>query len=68
MVKVKTKFLQMVQIPNGIAKTIVDALCTEWCLDFKTKLCGLGSDGASVMLQCRWCGKATERSDSLFNR
>jgi hypothetical protein len=45
-----------VQLPNGTAKTIADAvneLCQVWNLDIKTKLCGLGSDGASVMLGAR---------------
>ena len=50
---VQTRFLQ---IPDGTAVTIVDTMkkfCDEWNLDIKRKLCGLGSDGASVMLGMR---------------
>ena len=53
---VQTLFLQIVQIPDGTAVTIVDTVkkfCDEWNLDIKRKLCGLGSDGASVMLGMR---------------
>ena len=49
---VQTRFLSMIQIRNGTASTIVEAVtkfCEEWNLDIK-KMCGLGSDGASVML------------------
>ena len=53
---VQTRFLQMVQIPDGTAVTIVEAVmkfCDDWNLEIKRKLCGLGSDGASVMLGSR---------------
>ena len=52
----QTRFLQIVQIPDGTAVIIVDTVkkfCDEWNLDIKRKLCGLGSDGASVMLGMR---------------
>lgn len=50
---VQTRFLGMLNIPDGTALTIVEAgtkFCDDWNLDINQKLCGLGSDGASVML------------------
>lgn len=50
---VQTRFLGMLNIPDGTALTIVEAVtkfCDDWNLDINQKLCGLGSDGASVML------------------
>ena len=50
--EVMTKFLHVDTLPDGIAVTIADRihqLCTDLELDLK-RICGLGSDGASVML------------------
>ena len=48
----KTSFLQICELIDGKAETIVSKVCQvcdELQLDLQ-KLCGLGSDGASVML------------------
>ena len=53
--KVKTNFLQICELIDGTAETIVSKvyqICDELQLDLQ-KLCGLGSDGASVMLGVR---------------
>ena len=50
--EVKTSFLRIVELPNGLAVTISEKIiqiCSELQLDVN-KFCGLGSDGASVML------------------
>ena len=50
--EVKTSFLRIAELPNGLAVTIAEKIleiCAELQLDLK-KFCGLGSDGASVML------------------
>ena len=52
----KIRFLGVVELPDGAAVTITDALlqfCGEMELNIQKQLCGLGSDGASVMLGCR---------------
>ena len=49
--EVKTSFLQVTELPDGVAVTIaerVHQICVELNLDLQ-KLCSLGSDGASVM-------------------
>ena len=51
----KTSFLQICELIDGKAETIVSKVCQvcdELQLDLQ-KLCGLGSDGASVMLGVR---------------
>ncbi|XP_041377598.1 zinc finger protein 862-like [Gigantopelta aegis] len=48
-----TKFLQMIEMPDGKAETIYDRVtkfCNEIELNYKDKLVAIGSDGASVML------------------
>ena len=53
--KVKTGFLHIAELPNGLAVTISEKIlqiCSELQLDLN-KFCGLGSDGASVMLGVR---------------
>lgn len=53
--EVKTSFLQICELIDGKAETIVSKvcqICDELQLDLH-KLCGLGSDGASVMLGVR---------------
>ena len=53
---VQTSFLRALELPNGQARTITDAvcsLCADLEVDLKHRLCGLGSDGASVMLGVR---------------
>ena len=52
---VKTSFLGILELPNGVATTITDTLC-KFCADLNLdlhKLCALGSDGAAVMLGVR---------------
>ena len=52
----KTWFLGIVELSDGRAVTITDALlqlCGKMEFDIHTKLFALGSDGASVMLGCR---------------
>ena len=49
---VTTRFLHIAALPDGLAVTItnrIHQLCTDLDLDLQ-KFCGLGSDGASVML------------------
>ena len=46
----------MLELPDGTAPSIVDAvckLCEDLNLDMRNRLCGLGSDGASMMLGVR---------------
>ena len=53
--EVKTNFLRIAELPNRLAVTIAEKIleiCAELQLDLK-KFCGLGSDGASVMLGVR---------------
>ena len=53
--EVKTSFLCIAELPNGLAVTISEKIlqiCSELQLDLN-KFCGLGSDGASVMLGIR---------------
>ena len=53
--EVKTSFLQISEIPDSTAHTIVSKvrqICNEFQLNLQN-LCGLGSDGASVMLGVR---------------
>ena len=53
--EVKTSFLQICELIDGKAETIVSKVCQvcdELQLDLQ-KLCGLGSDGVSVMLGVR---------------
>ena len=53
--EVKTSFLRIAELPNGLAVTISEKIiqiCSELQLDLN-KFCGLGSDGASVMLGVR---------------
>ena len=50
---VLTSFIRIVELSNGMASTIADTickLCSELGLDMLQRLCGLGRDGASVML------------------
>ena len=50
---VKTSFLGILELQNGLAVTITEALCklcSDLKVDLQTQLCGLGSDGAAVML------------------
>ena len=50
----------MLELPDGTASSIVDAvckLCQNMNLDMHNRLCGLGSDGASVMLGIRGVSK-----------
>ena len=54
--EVKTQFLGVVEVSNGGAVTITDALlefCGKTEFDIHRQLFTLGSDGASVMLGCR---------------
>ena len=54
--KVRTSFLNIMEKCDGTAITIADAitmLCTDLDLDMLHYVCGLGSDGASVMLGSR---------------
>ena len=48
---VKTSFLCMSELSNGTTKTITDTLCSDLELDMAHRLCGLGSDGAAVILR-----------------
>ena len=51
----KTSFLQICELIDGTPETIVSKLCQicdELWLDLQ-RLCGLGSDGTSVMLSVR---------------
>ena len=51
--EVRTSFLRILELHNGMATTIVDVLvqlCADLDLDIVHHLSGLGSDGASVML------------------
>ena len=50
---VETSFLGILELQNGLAVTITEALCklcSDLKVDLQTRLWGLGSDGASVML------------------
>ena len=52
----KTRFLGIVELSDGRAITIMDALlqfCGKMEFDIHTKLFALSSDGASLMLRCR---------------
>ena len=54
--EVRTSFLKIMEMCDGTAITIADAitkLCTDLDLDMLHCFCGLGSDGASVMLGSR---------------
>ena len=67
--EVQTWFLSMIHIHDGTASTIVEALtkfCDEWNLDIKEKLCGLGSNGASVMLGHRGAVAALLKAKAPF--
>ena len=49
-------FISVLELPDGTAPSIVAAvckLCDDLDLDMRNRLCGLGSDGASVMLGVR---------------
>ena len=51
--KVHSSFISILELPHSTAHTIVEAvckLCEDLNLDVHNRLCGLGSDGASVML------------------
>ena len=53
---VHTTFISVLELPDGTARSIVDALCKlceDLNLDMYAKLCSLGSDGASVMVGAR---------------
>ena len=53
--EVKTSFLQISELSDGTARTIVSKvhqICDEFQLNLQN-LCGLGSDGASIMLGVR---------------
>ena len=52
---VKSSFLKVLELPNGTAGTITDSVCGLFRdLGFEVgRCCGLGSDGASVMLGSR---------------
>ena len=48
-----TSFIRMLELLDGSDKTIADAvvkLCEDFELDTMHRLCGLGTDGASVIL------------------
>ena len=50
---VHSSFVSMLELPDGTAPLIVDAvckLCEDLNMDMHNRLCGLGSDGASVIL------------------
>ena len=50
---VHSSFISILELLDGTAPTIIDAvckLCEDLNLDMCNRLCGLGSDGASVML------------------
>ena len=52
---VSTSFIRILELPDGTAKSITDSvcmLCSELGLNIH-QLCGLGSDGAAVMLGSR---------------
>ena len=54
--EVRSRFLGIVELPDGKAVTITDAIfqfCGKMDLDIHRRLFVLGSDGASVMLGCR---------------
>ena len=49
----QSAFISVLELPDGTAPSIVAAvckLCDDLDLDMRSRLCGLGSDGASVML------------------
>ena len=51
-----TSSINMLELPDGTARSITDAvckLCGDLNLDMSNRFCGLGSDGASVMLGSR---------------
>ena len=53
--EVKTSFIRVLELPDGTAHTITEAVC-GFCRDLALEmqhLCGLGSDGAAVMLGIR---------------
>ena len=53
--EVKTSFIRVLELPDGTAHTISEAVC-GLCRDLALEmqhLCGLGSDGAAVMLGIR---------------
>ena len=52
---IKTSFIRVLELPDGTAHTINEAVCTlcrEMGFDMQ-RLCGLGTDGVSVMLGIR---------------
>ena len=54
--EVRSRFLGIVELPDGKAVTITDAIfqfCGKMDLDIHRRLFALGSDSASVMLGCR---------------
>ena len=54
--EVNTSFLSILALKDGCAVTIADTvrkLCSDLNLDMLHRFCGLGSDGASVMLGAR---------------
>ena len=53
--EVKTSFIRILELPDGTAHTITEAVC-GLCRDLALEmqhLCGLGSDGAAIMLGIR---------------
>ena len=53
--EIKTSFIRVLELPDGIAHTITEAVCTlcrEMGFDIQ-RLCGLGTDGTSVLLGIR---------------
>ena len=53
--EIKTSFIRVLELPDGTARTITEAVCTlcrEMGFDLQ-HLCGLGSDEASVVLGIR---------------
>ena len=65
--EVHSRFLGIVELPDGKAVTITDALlhfCGKMDLDIHRRLFALGSDGASVMLGC-WGGVSKLMKDKV---
>ena len=51
-----TSFINMLELPDGTARSITDAvckLCGDLNLDMNNRFWGLGSDGVSLMLVSR---------------